>query len=793
MKKQILASLAAIVATTGIGGGTVVQAAFDENLNMYTLDAVVVEADRTKNKFGDTITEQSYYRTGGDVKVITREEIENRHYTDLTDAIKRVPGVTFANAGYRGGEYGYNSYNNSMSINGDSRVIVLIDGRRVDNSVSTRFGSSDADGTRTLVDLNQLVPMEDVDKVEIIKGPGASVYGTDATGGVINIITRKGGVKDTGTIDLATGSWGKHVYNLSYSGAAGNDKSWKYFIAATRQMSGDSKYYDNFTNQTQTYDNTGYKDDGVSIRVDKDFANDKNLTIWYNHKNGKDSYPITAKDYRYWNETDWHRIIYNTTEAGGYKFGNDVNPGYRNVFSLDGYSGSYNSYRNNDLDITYTFNKDNGMESFVRAYNQDHRYYTVDIYPLWEGQPNTPDGLVPFPGSAQWEQFLKDPNTLWNLGNIHKEQEKNHGITFQYGKSIGNHDLLGAVTFDKSSFKQWSYDADSKKWSQSSSTDRKSILGFIQDKIHITDKWDLTPAIRYMHYSGSSNARIAKKDKFGNTIKVTNPVTGKKETVYVDVSGDESLTVVTPTLNTEYAFSDTFSAYAGWTKIYRPVKAQDYATETLGGGQLEDEKGDVYTIGLRKELGNTEVGVHYDWTDMSNAITYYPIYDKGAQEPSSMAVNAKEKKQSFNITIDQKLGDHWTIGLAYTHMNDKYTAKNGEKFGELGLSVDNVNSLINDLRPANYYTVNVSYESGKWYSGLLLNYYTGMNTTAFSTRRALVLDWNLNYDITKNLTTYVSVTNLTNEGYENAYSSYNGIGAAPQPGRAFMVGARYKF
>lgn len=38
---------------------------------MYTLDAVVVEADKAKNKFGDTITEQSYYRTGGDVKVIT--------------------------------------------------------------------------------------------------------------------------------------------------------------------------------------------------------------------------------------------------------------------------------------------------------------------------------------------------------------------------------------------------------------------------------------------------------------------------------------------------------------------------------------------------------------------------------------------------------------------------------------------------------------------------------------------------------------------------------------------------
>ena len=186
----ILASLAALLLTGGSVTG--VHAAFDENLNTYTLDAVVVNADRTKNQFGDTITEQSYYRTGGDVKVITREEIDKRHYTDVTEAIKRVPGVTFTNAGYRGGEYGYNSYNNSMAINGDSRVIVLVDGRRVDNTTSTRFGDRASSAGRTMVDLNQVVSMADVDKIEVIKGPGASVYGADATGGVINIITRKG-------------------------------------------------------------------------------------------------------------------------------------------------------------------------------------------------------------------------------------------------------------------------------------------------------------------------------------------------------------------------------------------------------------------------------------------------------------------------------------------------------------------------------------------------------------------------------------------------------------------------
>ena len=124
-------------------------AAYDENLNDYTLDTMVVEADAVKNKFGDTITEQSYYRTGGDVKVITRQEIEKRHYTDVTEAIKRIPGVYFQNPGYRGnGEYGWLPSQNGVSINGDTRVVFLVDGRRVDNLVSEKFGSNSKSGSK---------------------------------------------------------------------------------------------------------------------------------------------------------------------------------------------------------------------------------------------------------------------------------------------------------------------------------------------------------------------------------------------------------------------------------------------------------------------------------------------------------------------------------------------------------------------------------------------------------------------------------------------------------------------
>lgn len=74
---------------------------------VYTLDGIEVSADRQKDRFGNMITEQSYYRTGGDVQVIDSDTIEKRHYTQVGDALKYIPGVQVQTpGGYRGGEYG---------------------------------------------------------------------------------------------------------------------------------------------------------------------------------------------------------------------------------------------------------------------------------------------------------------------------------------------------------------------------------------------------------------------------------------------------------------------------------------------------------------------------------------------------------------------------------------------------------------------------------------------------------------------------------------------------------------
>ena len=804
MKKRHL-TLAVLAGLLSAGGGqTSVYAGHDENLQSYTIDNIVVEAEQTINQFGDTVTEQSYYRTGGDVKVITREEIEKRHYTDLTEAIKRIPGVTFQNPGYRGGEYGYQTYNNGVLINGDSRVIVLIDGRRVDNLTSTRFNTNSTTGSKsTGVNLDQMLGIESVDKIEVIKGPGASVYGPDATGGVINIITRKGAVEQKGTLDLSTGSWHKHNYSLTLSGALQDDPTFHYFGTVTRAMSGDTEYVDGETGRTGTLGGSRWKEDAVNIRLDKDLGKEQSIKLWYNYKAGKDGYPISTPRLKYWNQDDWERIIFNAAVGqlnssnqldGGPVYGDAGNPGYANLYALDGkVYNSFSRFKNNDWELKWTFDKDNGMESFVRLYYQNHRYSSRDKYRWSLSDDPTADYQARFPGgatAAELKQWIRENLAPFPDGDPAKVQEwlektggtateptewqkeRNQGIQVQYARAIGKNDVIASLTYDRAKTVEKSYSRRTRKYVEST-TSRNTVIGYVQDKIHITDNWDLTPALRYTYYSDY--------DYTGNA----------------GFKGKGKSHLITPVLNTEYLIDDTLSVYGGWTQIYRPVRQGDYTTlHGIYKTPLENERGDVWTLGVRKEFSqHSALAVHYDWTRMKNAIASFPIWDASIPGYESTAVNAREDKTSFNITFDHAFDKHVTMSASYSHMDDKWRVKSGWNVDpSWGLNgEDDINTQMNRLRPQNHYALNLSYENQKLYTGLLINWYTGNNLRAFTDRRFLVLDWNINYSFTPDLTGYITVNNLTNEAYQTSYSSYNGLGSSTMPARSVMLGARYTF
>lgn len=129
-----------------------------------TVSPVVVTATRTAQTADESLSS---------VSVISREDIERTQASSLPELLSRVQGVDFTQNGGRGKA-------SSLFIRGTNsdQIIVLIDGVRVG---SATLGTTSFEG----------LPLESVERIEVVRGPRSSLYGADAVGGVIQIFTRQ--------------------------------------------------------------------------------------------------------------------------------------------------------------------------------------------------------------------------------------------------------------------------------------------------------------------------------------------------------------------------------------------------------------------------------------------------------------------------------------------------------------------------------------------------------------------------------------------------------------------------
>ncbi|WP_241492105.1 TonB-dependent receptor domain-containing protein [Pseudomonas sp. TTU2014-080ASC] len=131
--------------------------------------------------------EQSVKDAPASISVISAEELKKRSYTDVTDALKNVAGVQIIGGGVE----------QSISIRGMTAgyTLFLIDGRPVQGNDA--FGIR---GAQAGTPINFLPPIEAIERIEVIRGPASALYGSDAMGGVVNIITKKVGDTIRGSI-----------------------------------------------------------------------------------------------------------------------------------------------------------------------------------------------------------------------------------------------------------------------------------------------------------------------------------------------------------------------------------------------------------------------------------------------------------------------------------------------------------------------------------------------------------------------------------------------------------------
>lgn len=182
----------------------------------FELAPIVVTASRT---------EQSILKAKADMSVVSREEIEKMHMQSVEEALRTVPGAQFLN-------YGANGLNANLSgvrLNGSKDVVILVDGVRVND-----FKGSGSSGYMFAALMNN---MDNVERVEVMRGSAATMYGSGAKGGVINIITRKPTASKT-MIDISRGNFGREAYKFNTQGAK---KKVSYNIYHDKSMSGSTK------------------------------------------------------------------------------------------------------------------------------------------------------------------------------------------------------------------------------------------------------------------------------------------------------------------------------------------------------------------------------------------------------------------------------------------------------------------------------------------------------------------------------------------------------------------------
>ncbi len=158
--------------------------------------------------------EQMRSKTGAAIFVITQDDIRRSGATNIPDLLRLAPGVDVARVDANRWAISIRGFNDQHA----NKVLVLIDGRSV---YSPSFSGVFWD----MVD----VPLEDIDRIEVIRGPGGTVWGANAVNGVINIITMSAQGTKGGFVSAGTGSQDRADTLLQYGGQIGQDGDYRVF------------------------------------------------------------------------------------------------------------------------------------------------------------------------------------------------------------------------------------------------------------------------------------------------------------------------------------------------------------------------------------------------------------------------------------------------------------------------------------------------------------------------------------------------------------------------------------
>ncbi|HBB21847.1 MAG TPA: TonB-dependent receptor, partial [Pseudomonas sp.] len=196
--------------------------------------------------------------------VFTRADIERLQARSVPELLRRIPGVQVSSAG------GLPSL--SLRGTGTAQTLVLVDGQRI------------ASATSGFARLDYLA-IDNIERVEVIRGPRSSLYGADAIGGVIQIFTRGGKPGINPEVRLAAGS--DQTFQRSLSLAAGTEQTRVHLGASLEERDGFDITRDN---RGADRDNDGQRNKALHLKLDHQFDAGWKAGLSLNDQRGKNEY-----------------------------------------------------------------------------------------------------------------------------------------------------------------------------------------------------------------------------------------------------------------------------------------------------------------------------------------------------------------------------------------------------------------------------------------------------------------------------------------------------------------------
>lgn len=628
MDRKIMAASLAVLSLSG--GAFCVEAS---DMPVYTLEGIVVTASRVPEKKIDS---------NADVSVVTAKEIEEKHYDDVSEAIRHVPGVNIANHS-GSGQVGTS---NQIYINGSKNVVVLVDGMRRNtngNSLST-------------ADIGDMVNMDSIDHIEVLKGSASTLYGSDAQGGVINIITKKAqndGVRTT--LRTSFGNESREKYSLHNEGREEN-VFWN--VDAGKELQG--KYKDGWGRRVINHLNAEH----YNVKLGYDLGNDSDVVFNY------EKYT-----------SDYIRPNYGTNDtarARGKKDNDSVSLQYKAKLN-DRLTSQFSIYRNN------THINDN---------------YTA--------------------------------SALWDICDM---KMRTTGISDQLTYTMDRQTITGGFDWYKDEIPYYKGTPDVE------GTSITNTAFYLQDKVDLTDRWNVTPGIRVDHHS-----------EFG--------------------------THTSPSLSVGYKQNEKTNYYINY-KSFFAAPSLYYLYSSYGNKDMDPEEGNT-----------VEFGVNHRFTDsLDGTFNVFHTHAKNLIDfdytTSRYRNLGKTNANGFSLSLNKEFSRHWNASLGYSYLHMQ--AKAGE----------NINN--NGALPESTLHVNVSYKADKFNASLdgrgVMNRYGSKGSPEMRNYSSYwVWDMAANYHFTKNATLFARVNNIFDQFYTDVGTSFDPYGTwYSAPGRNFEIGMQFTF